>query len=364
MPTHVGMIGLTHPHSAMHLRTLDASSHVEGVVLCDANADVLEQVGRTYPKAIATYQDLDTLLARSDVPVVFIAVPNAETPGIVARAARAGKHIICEKPCARSATELRPALEEIERYRVAFTACYIWRANPAITRMRELVRAGALGRLTSIELRMVTTQVWMRNPAHWLFRREVAGGGIVSWLGCHWLDLLRYLTGQEVDRVGAMAATLSGEDIDVEDVASVTMQLTGGALASLYAGYLLAFGRPGYEGAGYDQSIIVRGTEGALALSRDSDDHVVTLESTAAAWRTASRQEHRFIYPPSSAYGGAHGLQFIDDFLAAALAGTGQIRATATDALRVLEILDAIYRSVEEARIVDVERVDIHRHGD
>lgn len=357
MPIRIGMIGLTHPHSDMHLRTLDESQQVDGIALCDERTDALESAARTCSKAIATYHDYETLLARSDVPVVFITLPNDQTPEAVALAARAGKHIICEKPCARSATDLRPALEEVQRQRVAFTACYVWRANPAILRMRELVRAGALGRITSVELRMVTTQVRMRNPAHWLFRREIAGGGILSWLGCHWLDLLRYLTGEEVERVDAMAATLSGEDIDVEDVASVSMRLTGGALASLYAGYLLAFGRPGYEGAGYDQSIILRGTEGSLAFARDGDDHVVTLESRARDWETASRQIHRFSFPPSRAYGGAHGLRFVDDFLLAALGGNGQIWATAVDALRVLEILDAIYRSATAERAVTVERL-------
>ncbi len=357
MTTRVGMIGLTHPHSTMHLRTLDASDQVDVVVLYDVSEDALESTSRTFPKSIATYQDLDALLGRSDVPVVFVALPNDQTPGIVTRAARAGKHVICEKPCARSAVELRPAIAEIDRRQVAFTACYVWRANPAILRMRELVRAGALGRLTSVELRMVTTQVRMRNPGHWLFKRDVAGGGILSWLGCHWLDLLRYLTGQEVERVCAMVGRLSGEAIDVEDVASVSMRLTGGAVASLYAGYLLALGRPGYEGAGYDQSIILRGSDGSLALSRDGDDQIVTLESTAGEWRTASRQVQRFMFPPSPAYGGAHGLRFVDDFLCAALTGDGQIMATSVDALRVLEILDAIYRSAEQERVVAVERL-------
>ena len=54
---------------------------------------------------------------------------------------------------------------------------------------------------------MITTQVGLRNPSHWLFQHAGAGGRILSWLGCYWLDLLRYLSGQEVAAVGALLGT-------------------------------------------------------------------------------------------------------------------------------------------------------------
>jgi len=199
---------------------------------------------------------------------------------------------------------------------------------------------------------MVTTQVKMRDPSHWLFKRDIAGGGIVSWLGCHWLDLLRFLTDQEVTQVSALIDTLSGEAIDVEDVASVSMKLSGGTVASLYAGYLLAFGRSGYEGGGYDQSIILRGTDGTLSHQRVGDEQVVTLESAGPEWQPAPRQVFRFTLGTSPAYGGVHGLRFVDDFIRSATGDGGVVHVTADDAVRVLEILDAIYQSAEGGRVV------------
>lgn len=356
MGVRVGMIGLTHPHSPAYLRTLDLLDGVDGVVLCDSDGDALERVARGCRKATDTCTDPGGLLARADVPIVLVTLPTNLVPDVVTRAARAGKHVICEKPCARSADELRPVLAAIEEHQTQFTACYLWRANPAIQKMRELTRAGALGRLTSVELRMVTTQVRLRDPSHWLFKREIAGGGILAWLGCHWLDLLRYLTGLEVSRVSALTDTLSGEAIDVEDVASVSMRLSNGALASLYAGYLLPSGRSGYEGAAYDQSIILRGTQGTLRHLKDGDDQIVTLESTADDWRTAPRQIFRFSLPAVPAYGGAHGLAFVEDFIRLALTGEGQNLVSATDALRVLEILDAAYLSAGRGEGVEVSR--------
>ena len=350
----IGMVGLTHPHSAMYLRTLETSALVSGVALYDADGSTVERVAREYAKAERAYSDLDALLARPEVSVLLVALPTNEVPDVLIRAARAGKHVICEKPGARSAEEFQPVLAALETQRVQFTMPYLWRANPAIQKMRELVRDGALGRLTSVELRQVTTQVRLRDPKHWLFRREIAGGGILSWLGCHWLDLLRFVSGEEVTRVNATLDTLSGEAIDVEDVASLSMRLTGGAIASLYAGYLLPSGRPGYEGARYDQAIIFRGTDGTLSHGQEAGEHLVFLESSAPGWRTAPRQTFRFGLPTVAAYGGAHGLAFVEDFLQVALGGEGSLLVSPRDALRLLEILDAAYLSARSGKMVEV----------
>ncbi len=349
-----GMIGLTHPHSAAHLRTLDALEMVDGVVLYDPDPTAGESASRLCRKTQAVCAHLPELLARRDVSVVVVALPTDVTPETIIQAVRAGKHIICEKPCGRSAGELRPVLETLAQHRVGFAVCYVWRANPAIERMRELVQVGALGRLTSVELRMVTTQVRFRDPAHWLFKRNIAGGGVLSWLGCHWIDLLRHVTGQEVSRVSATIGTLSGEAIDVEDVASVTLSLSGRALASLYAGYLLPFGPPGYEGAMFDQDIVLRGVEGTLRHERAGDTHFVRLHSTAPGWQTTSEQVDQYTMPPVPAYGGAAGLRFIEAFLRSALHGVGPSPASALDALRVLEILDGIYTSARTGRALEL----------
>jgi predicted dehydrogenase len=349
----VGVVGLSHPHSAMHLRTLAALERVERIALFDVDPNVCKHVAASSPKPTDVASSLAELLTWSQVPVVVIVLPNNVTPDAIVQAARAGKHVLCEKPCARSAAELRPARQILQANRVKFGAFYTWRSQPAVQKMRELVLGGAIGRLTSAELRMVTTQVAVRNPGHWLFQRSVAGGGIASWLGCHWLDLLRYTTGEEVTSVVAMTANVGGESIDVEDLLSASLRLSGGGIASLYAGYLLAHGKPGYEGADYDRAFILRGTSGNLALTDANGEHRVILESAAPS-ATAGRQEYRFPLIPSPAYGGAAGLAFVDGFLDAALTGVGDGPAPIEAAQRVLEILDALYQSAATGRQVDV----------
>ncbi len=321
----VGMVGLTHPHSRPHLETLHALDEVERVLVWDDDSSARQACLDQWPKAVAA-ADLDALHDWRRRAVV-VALPNREAPASC-NGPRGGKPGAGGEACPRNAAEFLPVLRAIEASGAAFTSFYLWRRHPAMLAIRDLVQEGALGRLTSVELRMVTTQVGMRDPSHWLFQREVAGGGILSWLGCHWLDLLRYLTGEEVETVAALTGTVSGEAIDVEDVASLGMRLTGGAVASLYAGYLLAGGRPGYIAPGYDQAIILRGTEGAVSHCAEGSTHVVTLESQAGGYAASPRQEStalpcRMCMPN----GGVYGLEFVRGFLAAGSARLGGGRA-------------------------------------
>jgi predicted dehydrogenase len=203
---------------------------------------------------------------------------------------------------------------------------------------------------------MVTTQVALRDPTLWLFRRDLAGGGIATWLGCHWLDLLRYTTGQEVDDVTALTANVGGESIDVEDVASASLRLSGGGIVGFYAGYLLAHGQPGYAGADYDWAFILRGTQGNLALVEEDGEEAVVYER-AAPTASAGREVFRFTSAPSPAYGGGPGLEFVNNLLDAAESGAGDGPCSIREAGRVLEILDAIYESAGSGRLVHVNRV-------
>jgi len=95
---------------------------------------------------------------------------------------------------------------------------------------------------------MVTSQVKSRNPKHWLFDRSISGGGILSWLGGHYIDLLCYVMDADIVSVSAVVDTLSGEDIDVEDVASLSFRFSNGALGRLQAGYQLSISGAGYMG--------------------------------------------------------------------------------------------------------------------
>ena len=340
-PITVAMVGLTHPHAGMWLETLDALDEVGGVVLCDPNATARTEAAARWGKTVTAVPDLAAALAHPGVTHALVAVPTDENPATLVQIIDAGRHVLTEKPGARSAAEFAPVQAALARRPVAFAVAYLNRLHPAILRIRDLFRAGAIGRLMTVEVRVVTTQPRFRDPTHWLFRHESAGGGIVSWLGCHWLDAVRSVTGAEFTEATAQIGTLSGTAIDVEDAAAVAFRLSNGAVGSLHAGYLLASGAEGYRGTRYDIALTLRGTGGLLAFRRDDAGETATFESVVPGWETGGTVPLPFVVPPAPGYGGSYGQAFVQAWLAAS-AGAGASPADDTDALRLLQLLDSL----------------------
>ena len=174
MPATVALIGLTHPHSRMYLEMLDATEEVGAIVLCDADEVVLRDIAARYPKAVAVCATLDEALAHPGLTHALVALPNDQTPDALVQVIEAGIGVFTEKPGARSVAEFLPVLAALERRPVPFAMAYMNRWQPTLRQMRDLYVGGAIGALRSVELRMVTTQVRLRDPQHWLFKREIA----------------------------------------------------------------------------------------------------------------------------------------------------------------------------------------------
>ena len=196
--------------------------------------------------------------------------------------------MLAEKPIGQTAADTERVLAVAERTGRMLGVCYPNRANPAVMDARRMVADGVIGPLVSVEMRMITTQVRFRDPQHWLFRSEYAGGGILSWLGCHYIDMMRYITGDEIVSVAAETATRSGEDIDVEDVAVLSLRFRSGAVGTLHTGYMLALSGGGYHNqTGYDTYVGVNGQTGRLYWSSDGRPASLTVESVHPDWAGA-----------------------------------------------------------------------------
>ena len=348
----IAMLGLTHPHSIAHLRTLETSSEVEAVVLWDSDPSTLEgPAADVCRKVVVRSTELDKVIEDSTVQAVLVALPNRDVPDVVISAAEAGKHIFCEKPAAAALAGLRSAAATVEKTGVHFSICYPWPFSAPAREIRRLIDGRALGDIMHVETRMITSQVKFRNPKHWLFRKKISGGGILSWLGCHWIDLARFLLAEEVESVSAVTATLSGEHIDVEDTASVTMRFRSGALASLQAGYMLPKSKSGYQGATYDSYVALRGTLGNVRWEPMEPEWTIRIDSVAPEFDDTPHREMSLERPECPAYGGAHGLAFFDAF-ARAVMGDGEPPNSIDDAIRVMEIIDAAYESARTGRHV------------
>ena len=356
MPTPVtaALLGVEHPHSLAHLRTLQQLPEVTRILLWDTSAEALARVSKDLPdKVVATYTDLGELLAQPDLYFVIAAIRNDLGKDVFLRVLAAGKHLMAEKPIGRNAAETQEVVDAARSAGLKLGVCYQNRANAVIQEARRIVAAGALGPLMSVEMRMITTAVRFRNPQHWLFSQEKAGGGMLSWLGCHYIDLLRYMTGDEIVAVQAEVATRSGEGIDVEDVAVLSLRLKSGAVASLHVGYMLALSGGGYHNpAGYDTYIGINGRLGRVHWSAPGSPSEINVESVHPAWAGAPQWSSKFQHGTSPAYGGKAGEAFIRSFVLAAQQGAEPAPAandlrmpTGEDALIVAKVVDAAYAS-------------------
>jgi predicted dehydrogenase len=180
---------------------------------------------------------------------------------------------------------------------------------------------------------------------------------MLSWLGCHYIDLLRYMTGDEIVSVQAEVATRSGESIDVEDVAVLALRLKSGAIASLHVGYILALSGGGYHNpAGYDTYIGINGRSGRVHWSAPGGPTEYKAESVHPDWAGAPQWSGQFVPGASPAYGGKSGEAFIRSFIVGAQTGTPGW-ATGEDALMVARVVDAAYESSRTGQRVDIEQL-------
>ena len=211
------------------------------------------------------------LLARDDVDLVDICVPNRAHEEIVVAAAAAGKHIYCEKPLSMSVAEGRRMVEAVEKAGVKSQMTFNFRFYPAITRARQLVAEGFLGRVFSFRGRYYrSSYISYDKPLSWRLRQEMAGGGALFDLGSHVLDLIYYLLG-DFKAVQATLDTLISERpvaagstekgaVDVDDIALMHMRMADGTLG------LVEISRMG-TGTTNDLQIEIFGDKGALRFN-------------------------------------------------------------------------------------------------
>ncbi|MFQ5615540.1 MAG: Gfo/Idh/MocA family protein, partial [Anaerolineales bacterium] len=160
-------------------------------------------------------------------------------------AARAGKHVLCEKPLARNAEEAKSMLDAVEKAGVKHMVAFNYRFVPAVVQARALIKSGALGQI--YHFRAQYLQEWImphyNTPMIWRLRKETAGSGALGDLGAHIIDLGRFLAG-EVKSVSAMTRTFIPERpeangsmgrVTVDDAFVAAVEFENGVIGTLEA---------------------------------------------------------------------------------------------------------------------------------
>ena len=291
-------------------------------------------------QGVPFYDSLADLLSQGRPDAVMVSTYLKDMPSWMLQVAEAGVHVWGEKPFAVHSSQLAPVAEAVRRNNLHFSCGYTWRFHPIANLIKRTWASGLIGKPYSIELRFLTSSVAKRNPQTWYFSREQAGGGILNWLGCHWLDLMRYLTGAEVARVAAIEANVGGHAIDVEDAAAVSLGFDNGMIGSLHAGYFTS-------GDG-EISIGLRGSQGWVKW--EVDEGQCTIKSTHPDWSAAPTRRFDIPSAPVPGYG-AEGRSSIQAF-AAAIRGEGSSGYTVEEIIKSLQIIEAAHESAAEGKTV------------
>lgn len=339
MTRNVAYVGLDHHHREPYLDTVERLD-ARVVATADLQGKRPAEVGADRLSGVPWYADVDALLAAEDVDLLWVTLPNRDTPSVIEAAVDAGVDVLSEKPAARTAADLEPVADRIRRSDATVGFAYTWRAHPIARDLAARAADGFFGTVRGFDLRFVASALDARPTDHYLFDAAASRGGILQWLGVHWLDLLPWLLDEDVVRVDA--TTVSGtEGVDVEDGATVQLELSSGAVGTLTAGYYLREGR-------YDTAVEVYGTDGRCSWDPMGEtfgfDGETSVDLTSRRWPATPHRRVVHEYDPAPGYGGRWGQSFFEQFLAAC-DGEAAVPAGVDDALRVLRILDAAYES-------------------
>jgi predicted dehydrogenase len=286
------------------------------------------------------YISLTELLAEAKPEAVLVSAYLKDLPARMIEVAEAGVNIWGEKPFATHSSHLAPLAAAVERNRLHFSCGYSWRFHPISQLIKETYDAGLLGTPYSIEIRYITSSLERRDPNTWYLQRDQVGGGMLNWLGCHWFDLMRYLTSSEVTKVSAIEGTLGNHTFDIEDAAAVSLQFANGMIGSLHTGF--------YTPGDSELTLNFYGSKGWAKW--DHAGKTCTIKSTHPAW--ASAPLRKFEMPTAEYPGyGAEGRALIKAF-AAAIRGEGQSGFTVDDAIKSLQIIEAAHESARSNQAV------------
>ena len=202
------------------------------------NAERLDQFRKEYPRIECT-TDLNELLGRRDIQAVYISTPVDSHAPLSTAAARAGKHVLCEKPMALSVAGCRAMIEAAEANGVVLQIGYMMRFHPAHQLIKQRIDAGELGTLRFVHLERTVFIDFLSPdiPEHrkWFVRPEASGGGAFTDLGSHTLDLLLYLVGDEIEN--CQLQLREEPRLGVETDALATLRFRGGLLATVFASW-------------------------------------------------------------------------------------------------------------------------------
>ena len=266
----------------------------------------------------------EALLEDSEVDAVYISLPNSLHVEWSVRALAAGKHVLCEKPLTRSPEEAEYAFEAADRAGRILMEAFMWRHSPQTAKLAQLVEGGVIGELQLVRATFSFPLEGRRN----IRLDPDLGGGALMDVGAYCVSATRLLAGEPERVYGEQVIGDSGVDVLFTGV----LRFPRGVLAEIDAGMYLPR-RDGLEAVG---------TEGSLVIS----DPWLAQRLVLHLRRGESREE--IALPPADPY------RLELENMCAAIGGEAKPLLGREDAFGQARALDALYKSADEGRPVEL----------
>lgn len=307
-------------------------------------------------KGLRAYASAEELLSDPDVDIVLVATSNNAHKDYALRGLAAGKHVICEKPVCMNSRELSEIMEAEKTAKGLFTIDQNRRTNADYRLMRQVLEDGKLGKVYRIESRVHGCRGLTEG---WRISGPLGGGMMLDW-GVHMIDQILFAFPQKVSRVYCKMFRIKYPEVDdnftlemtLEDGLSVMIECDTNNYLSLPRWYVL-----GEEGT---LRIDDWDCKGELVRGKKDDDswkEIVILTSagptTTMAPRLASSMERESLSAQPEDF--LEGLSGVYKGFVGAIEGEHELPITSAQAMRVMRVMEAAFRSAETGESVPVE---------
>lgn len=262
----IGMIGCGEIAYKATGHSIRASTNAEMVVAMDPVEEVARSFGEAFGVEATT--GVDAVLSSPDVDAVVISTPHYLHAPLTIAAARAGKHVMVEKPIACTLEQADAMIAACRKAGVLLAVNLVSRYDPDAAQAKEWIAQGAIGKIIACKFHAASNKpdsYWTggytgRVQTVWRKSKEQSGGGMLIMNLVHDIDRFRYITGLEAVRVYAEYDTYA-TDVEVEDFITLSIRYDNGAIGNLMASSCAR----GNEGTGNR----IYGTEGQIIFDRD-----------------------------------------------------------------------------------------------
>jgi predicted dehydrogenase len=356
----VAIVGLRHLHPRAYMPLFEDCRQTKVVCVCEQSPQLLEAFCKDFD--IKGYSNPDEMLANEKIDIAAIFLPHCDCADAAIMCADKGIHLLIEKPIAQNAALVKKVVAAAEKNNVKLTTGYCWRYHPVIEEMKKIIDDGVLGDVVSVEARLAAGRVdrYIAGNSEWMLQKAKSGGGPMYNLGVHWIDIMRYLLGDDITEVCARN-TKSSDSYDIEDSSAAMLKFKKGAIGVLTTSYIV----PACFPNGRDLYIGIKGTKGAMSYCPKYEGEqgsgsagqtdVLEVYSDSEKFSGSAARRISFQLEKVKGYSGYMGKAYVENF-ADAILKNKQPFITGEQAVSVLNAVEAIYKSDEQNKWIKVAK--------